>query len=217
MNLSTECCSCWKQFGCLLCKANKSTVWGVISPQTKKKDGSMALSVIACIIFNDWKPGFFFFFLNKKLLILSQNCLLLSWAKLPSASIPVLPGDAHKCASFPHGRAMQGLHTRVGYRRWGKEAAQPSSTERCGQRAVPWKSLYLGQLSQCLAVGVSQALGSWNPPDLPWAAENRPGVTVALSNVTSVSPGRLLWLQTSEAMWCFCSPPAHRGINCWKP
>lgn len=83
--------------------------WGVISLQTKKKkDGSMALSVNACVIFNDWKPGilFFFFFNNKKLLILSQNCLSLSWAKLPSASLPVLPGDAHKCVSFPHARAI---------------------------------------------------------------------------------------------------------------
>lgn len=31
------------------------------------------------------------------------------------------------------------------------------------------KSLYLGQLSQCLVVGVSHALGSWNPLGLPWA------------------------------------------------
>lgn len=92
--------------------------WGVISLQTKKKkDGFMALSVNACVIFNDWKPGIFLLKKKKKLLILSQNCLSLSWAKLPSASLPVLPGDAHKCASFPHAGAMQGLDTRVGYRR----------------------------------------------------------------------------------------------------
>lgn len=80
----------------------------------------MALSVNACSIFNDWKPGIFFFF-NKMLFILSQNCLSLSWAKLPSASTPVLPGDAHKDASFPHARAIQGLDTGVGYRGWGRQ------------------------------------------------------------------------------------------------
>lgn len=35
--------------------------------------------------------------------------------------------------------------------------------------SCPWKSLYLRQLRQCLAGGGSQALGSWNPPDPPWA------------------------------------------------
>lgn len=75
------------------------------------------------LFFNDWKPQiflllllFFFYFFNKKLLILSQNCLSLSWAKLSSASTPALRGDAHKGASIPHARAIQGLDTGVGYR-----------------------------------------------------------------------------------------------------
>lgn len=172
MNLSTECCSCRKQFGRLLCKANKPAVWGFISlhpPLNKGEERWLYSSVNVCIIFNDWKPGgisiterLFFFFKNFKSKAARFEPFL-SFALLGKApitlhhgpagamltSVPCFPiqeqsrAQTHKWVTASEGVSTARFHSMV-------SGEAPWPWEQGGQRALPWKSLYLGQLSWCL-------------------------------------------------------------------
>lgn len=224
MSLWTECCNCWKQFGCLLRKANKLTLWGFISlhpPLNKGEERWLYGSVNVCIIFKDWKPGgisiadaffspFLYLSFNKKSLILSQSCSLLSWARLPWTSITVLPGQCSQACLTPPYRSNPGLrHTS---RLWG---ATPISINviSCGElsHGIPRTCK---QLSRCLVLqqfGCGWEPSAWEPKSYwpsVWIVLLRIGlgVIVALLNATSV------------LHWAFALIAAIRGhVAFWLP
>lgn len=196
MNLWTQCCNCWKQFGRPLHKANKPTLRGFISlhpPLNKGEERWLYGSVNVCTIFKDWKPGgisiagtfsppFLYLSFNKNLLILSQSYPLLSWARLPSPSITVPPVQCSQAYLTPPYRSNPGLRHTSGL--WGASPISLNnvscgelshgSPRTCSSSAGAW---YCSNL----AVGVSQVLRSPSPTNLQW--------------------GLYCWEQDLESLW----------------